>query len=394
MVLKAFDPFTFKLLTFTIAQILHQTQYTRTTIQPNAKMCRTLVEIKYILCRHLATWEIRSPDPNCNGILHRLVSNSTKVCKHCWVAQGLRKREWKRATLEPGFDGDWFQHRNVNQILYPIQEVDATPTSNCPTWQRRWPWNTRMWAVRQLALQRVSRATEIEIWEAMGAPSFVPHSWSIDADTKDCELLEVIPIEDLAPEDRECAICRAPFADSGPDGLCSGGGQVARRIPCPGQHVFGIDCITKAWKYSFDEHGRVECPSCRQTLFVIVFSQRNFRTRLERMATECHSKFLDAHRPIGPKYLVRDPQAISFLEYVLTSTSIVAALPMFVAVNHSMNIWGSKQGKLPFTQLAVVVVVGAILQCLWLLALVLSPLLFIFYPLGSRVRNLQPDPEI
>ena len=239
-----------------------------------------------------------------------------------------------------------------------------------------------MWAARQLNLQRIARVIELEMWNDIGRPPIVPNVSNIDIDDKDGgELLEVVPIEVLAPDDRVCALCRCPYVGSTgePEDLCSGGGEVARRLPCG--HIYGIACIITGWKHSLDTLGEARCPFplCRVPFLVQLWPPRTFKTRLEEMAVEYYAKYYDRQRPISANYPELDPEAITFPEYALIWGSIVAALPMFATVNHGLNIWGSKHGKLPYDQMAVVVVVGAALQIAWMLAVLFSPLLFISY---------------
>ena len=347
--------------------------------------------IRYLVCSHQDTYVIPSKDANCNGILHFLAMSTNRKCKHCWVAiDGQQKKTWRRACINP--DGDSFQRTmdnyfNFNRIVYPIQAVGARPTSDCDTWKRRWPWHTRAWAVRQLLLQRMSRFEERYsadlITELQGQPSGMNPIRTIDQDTKgdgdiycgNGELLEVVPLEDLEPDRRACEICRAPFIDDGDGDVCSGGGEVARRIPCLGGHVFGVECIVGTWKYA-TEHGQItECPMCRYGFLITVLEPRTFRSRIDDMLDTIEKNF---HVSLfqARDNLEHDRQgtaAISPWQYILYSTAVIAALPTFAVVNHSMNIWNSKNGKLPYPQIAFNIAVGTIFQSLWLCGL-----LFVF----------------
>lgn len=81
--------------------------------------------------------------------------------------------------------------------------------------------------------------------------------------------------------------------------------------------------------------------------------------------------------------------AISFPMYVLMSITTVAALPMFAAVDHAMGVWGSRyNGRLPCAQIAVLVLVATVLQCMWLFALPFFPFSVLGYYLWLRVRIL------
>ena len=127
----------------------------------------------------------------------------------------------------------------------------------------------------------------------------------------------------------------------------------------------------------------------------MVLSPQPFKKRLEKMAELYHKGLFDGQRRIDTDYPERDPKAITFLQYVLYSTSLIVAFPMFTAVNHSMNIWNSKHGKLPHAQIAVIIAAGAILQSIWLLAMLLFfPLLATFYPFcgPGAPREPQADP--
>lgn len=294
-------------------------------------------------------------------------------------------------------DRPTFQYLNFCKILYPIQEAAATPTSNCPTWRKRWSSMTREWAFRRLHLLRESRNVELEIWEDTG---YNERFWIIEQGTKQDgspdeleQVLEVVSIVDLpedSPEDRECAICKQGFNHG--EEPCSGGGEVARQIPCPGQHVFGVDCIVRAWKTTIEESEIPHCPICRHQFNISTEPPRLFRTRLDIMVALYHFGLLDGQR-FGPGNPQRNPNALSFFEYALYFTSIVAAFPMFVAVNHSMSIWNSVNGKLPYAQMAVVVVVVAILQSIWLLGLSLSPLFISFLVMSHTLAHRMKIPR-
>jgi hypothetical protein len=250
----------------------------------------------------------------------------------------------------------------------------------------------------------MSRNIERKVWEQTGRPGFIQNVWTIDQDTKGDgntlgdagELLAVVPIADLDPVDRECAICRLPFVgEEDPEDLCSGGGEVARRLPCPGRHAVGVGCIVIAWKYAIKDRNMPECPFCRHKLKVMVLSPQPFKKRLEKMAELYHKGLLDGQRRIDAEHSEHDPKAITFLLYCLYSSSLIAAFPMFTAVNHLMNIWNSKHGKLPCAQIAVIIAAGAILQSIWLLTLLLFfPLLAIFYPFcgPGAPREPRADP--
>jgi hypothetical protein len=277
-----------------------------------------------------------------------------------------------------------------------------------------------MWAKRQLRLARFAKDMEIDIWFDQDEPPVIPTCYAIDEDTKECTLLEVVPIDDIEDELKEnnekanqpdkkqdkkegkqlpkeqakkqreeakkrdilqniCAICRAPlYGEEDAIDNCSGGGEIARRIPCGNYHVFGLECIIAAWKFSIEgpDQRHCRCPSCRVPLNIQILPPRTYKTRIDKMMKNWHDRYRDGHRPGGSM----GPWPIYYKTYAAVSATMIALLPMFMAVNHCMNIHNSKHGgKLPYDQIAVVFLVAAILQIAWFVAMLLSPIILPLY---------------
>ena len=76
--------------------------------------------------------------------------------------------------------------------------------------------------------------------------------------------LPIVHLDTISPDDRTCAICRESYVA---DGYAPGAlddcelPDIPTRLPCPGNHIFGIACVSK-WL-----QGQQNCPCCRHKLF-------------------------------------------------------------------------------------------------------------------------------
>lgn len=259
-------------------------------------------------------------------------------------------------------------------------------------WKRRWPWNTRLWAQRRLFLMRDAVTYENARWQQAGEPDDFPTFVAFDEDTKDFEVLEVISVADLKKaieEDRKkgpaerknltnvCNICYSPFYDANQEEgeeNCSGGGEIIRRVKCGnGQHLFGLECIISTWKFSMEDE-MIEgpsCPSCRTRFYLVMFAPRRLLECVKDLQEKYYNRYRQGQRPGGNK----DPRTIYFVNYFFLSCAIIGALPMYKAVNHTMNFHHAKYGgKLPFNQIVVIVLAAHVLQIAWFIAILTSPL--------------------
>ena len=310
------------------------------------------------------------------------------------------------------------KYYNCSQVIYPIQDVGLTPTSKCPTWRRRFPWNTRLWAKRQLRLARAAKDWELDIGMNQRESPVISSCYVFDEDEKECTMLEVIPLDDIEKKLQEdadkanrpkqeqdepptkkqtkkqrdeqrkrdrlqnlCAICHAPFyGEQDPLDHCSEGGEIARRIRCGNHHVFGLECIVQAWKYSIDDpyQDNPDCPVCRTPLNIRIVPPRTYERRLELMMRHWHDRYRDCYRPGGPA----GPWPISFETYAAVAATTIALLPMFMVVSHCMNIHNSKHGvMLPREQIAAMLLVATFLQVVWFGAMLLTPVVLPIYVL-------------
>lgn len=70
---------------------------------------------------------------------------------------------------------------------------------------------------------------------------------------------------------------------------------------------------------------------------------------------------------------------------------MIVAMPMFYTAEHSMRIWNTKYGKLPFDQLLAVGLTGTVLQAGWLIAIVLSPAIYACHLAWLFKKEVQKD---
>lgn len=292
-------------------------------------MCRDIFEIHYHTCSHVSYWAKPSPDSNCNGIRHHITKNILKVCKHCWVAAGNSKKVWRRL----GLDGTPAERRarikcRIFSIVYPIQDVSLRRVSECPTWKRHYPWQTRAWASRNIIL-RVS--TAFDWMQAVNQNGVVPNHdvHYMDEDTAECPLLQLVEPEDLPRNPNpphqvlythESCFCAGSFISDNPEEKHEAGDGGLRQLPCRDKHVFCLscirqvifeqaECIRRAEEFGLDENQQmpeVRCPLCR-TLFEVKISRTNMTTRRLDMVSRQRARVISSYTAWE-----RDPENASF----------------------------------------------------------------------------------
>ena len=346
-------------------------------------MCRLFIEVQYltrdedpIQCNHFATWELPSPDPSCNGIRHIMVHNRLKPCIHCWVSTGSKKRTWRRAGFAPketdGLDPETRHILELQTLSYPIQPTTAIRESACPTWERAYKFRSRDWANRFLTQKRMN------IWELYRDPSAYADAeeiHNIDADVQESVLFQVVEPAAVRNNQTTCMVCFEEFVpEVTPGGL--------RQLPCEGGHTFCLACIrthflTVAERRRDGEPHRVPyaCPLCRQAWGVKILEKRDMRGRIRflfrryRIVMERHF----AQGEPGPIEVGGFPKGwlSPVADYIYGSMLFVLLWPMFVTVDHTMQIWNCRNGNLPRDQMLVVSLTGTVLQASLLAAMML-----------------------
>ena len=72
--------------------------------------------------------------------------------------------------------------------------------------------------------------------------------------------LPTVNVDELAEDDRDCAICRGPYGE--PGSMLDGEPEEAVKLPCT--HVFGKSCLTVLLGPKPEGWGQRLCPVCRQ----------------------------------------------------------------------------------------------------------------------------------
>ena len=377
-------------------------------------MCRTLVEIQYQICNHTVIWEIPSPIRDCSGILHRLTLDQYQICKHCWVARGHQKKSWRRnLVLIPAYRRREILKLYIPTMTYSIQAVDAKRPRKCPTWHRRYPWQTRKAAIRTMKLRSIDLHEEYRHIQAgytmTRTPNphhpfdFAPH-YHIDEDAQQSALMEVVAPRKAFPRGGRCPLCWGWFVHRDPAKRHRAGPGGLRKLPCSYGHTFCIGCIRRYFLLLRDQRiqniqqgqrGPVySCPSCREEFTIFIHRPTSMVYRVSRFFQYYFERMQMSYHPVGPDYPMNPARIGSVQEWAGYLATITFGLPMFFAVEHSMGIFQSKSGpggKLPFVQLAVVGLTGLVLTAVWVHALLLSPLIALAYYIYHKYLVRIPD---
>jgi hypothetical protein len=173
--------------------------------------------------------------------------------------------------------------------------------------------------------------------------------------------------------------------------MCLGRGT--KRLPCG--HIFGLDCIMRAFNKPAQS---CCCPPCRRQYNIEIHPTMNTAMTFRAICHNIQMRYQDRNLP-QPSWLVparvwRPHEQASTGEFILLSIVSDLALPMYIAVLHSMNVAGSLRGKLPSVgKKFAIYLLGVFLQVIWPIYVLSAPLVSSIVVMSAMWQTLRPHFE-